>query len=162
MLNYFPDEVCVGLQEIPQEISLIIPLAGCGHNCLDCHSHHYQIPTNGEELTIEKFKELLDKYKNKISCICFFGGEYEEKQLLNFILLSKIHNLKTALYSGFELSELEEKFKSNILSELDYLKTGQYIKQVGGLDSQTTNQRLFKVVKDNYINITKQFWRHYD
>ncbi len=162
MLNYFPGEVCIGLQEIPQEISLIIPLAGCGHNCLDCHSPHYQFATNGEELTIEKFKELLDKYKNKVSCICFFSGEHEERQLLNFILLSKTYNLKTALYSGFELFELEENFKSNILSELDYLKTGQYIKQVGGLDSQTTNQRLFKVVKDDYINITKQFWRHYD
>jgi len=162
MLNYFPNEVCIGPQEIPQEISLIIPLAGCGHNCLDCHSHHYQFATNGEELTIEKFKELLDKYKNKVSCICFFGGEHDERQLLNLILLSKIYNKKTALYSGYELSELEEKFKSNILSELDYLKTGQYIKQVGGLDSQTTNQRLFKVVKDDYVNITKQFWRHHD
>ena len=115
MLNYFPDEVCIGLQEIPQEISLIVPLAGCGHNCLDCHSPHYQFATNGEELTIEKFKELLDKYKNKVSCVCFFGGEHEEKQLLNFISLSKTYNLKTALYSGFELFELEEKFKSNIL-----------------------------------------------
>ena len=62
MLNYFPNEVCIGLQEIPQEISLIVPLAGCGHNCLDCHSPHYQIATNGEELTVEKFKELLDKF----------------------------------------------------------------------------------------------------
>lgn len=162
MLNYFPDEVCVGLQEIPQEISLIIPLAGCGHNCLDCHSPHYQFATNGEELTIEKFKELLDKYKNKVSCVCFFGGEHEEKQLLNFISLSKTYNLKTALYSGFELFELEEKFKSNILSELDYLKTGQYIRQVGGLDCKTTNQRLWKIENNNYTNITKQFWRHHD
>jgi anaerobic ribonucleoside-triphosphate reductase activating protein len=162
MLNYFPDEVCIGLQEIPQEISLIIPLAGCGHNCLDCHSPHYQIATNGEELTIEKFKELLDKYKNKVSCICFFSGEHEERQLLNFILLSKTYNLKTALYSGFELFELEENFKSNILIELDYLKTGQYIRQVGGLDCKTTNQKLWEIKDNNYINITKQFWRHHD
>lgn len=161
-MNYFPNEVCIGLQEIPSEISLILPLAGCGHNCEHCHSNHYQDRDNGSNLTTSILDDILIKYQKKVSCICIFSGEHDSETLSLIISFAKLRNYKIALYSGYELSELENLLNDDILSRLNYLKTGRYIKSLGGLESKTTNQKLFKVVDNNYINITKQFWRNND
>lgn len=161
-MNYFPNEVCIGLQEIPEEISLILPLAGCGHKCDGCHSKHYQNKNEGVLLTTSILDDILNKYEKKVSCVCIFSGEYDTETLSLIISFAKLRNYKVALYSGYELSELENIFNDDILSRLNYLKTGQYIKSLGGLESKTTNQKLFKIVDNNYINITKQFWRNND
>ena len=50
------------------------------------------------------------------------------------------------------------------LFRLDYLKIGHYDEELGGLDKETTNQRLYKVIcedKDgnSLHDITPMFWR---
>jgi len=158
-LNFFKNEVTVGLLEIPDEISLIIPLAGCGHRCKNCHSPHYQDKNNGIELTPELLFPLLDKYKNKVSCICFFGGEDFDETACYLNDIKHFYNFKTALYSGFDCINTLDQL---LLDQLDYLKVGHYNETLGGLDSKTTNQKLFKIENSDYIDITYKFWRNND
>ena len=159
MLNYFPDEVTIGLIEVPDEISLIIPLAGCGHKCINCHSPQYQDKNNGTELTSEMLFPLLDKYKEKVSCICFFNGEDSDELACVMYDIKKFYNYKTALYTGFDCIQTIDEY---ILENLDYIKIGHYNEKLGGLNSKTTNQKLFKIQDSNYIDITYKFWRDND
>ena len=50
----------------------------------------------------------------------------------------KSFNLKTAIYSGLDILSPE------LLALLDYYKLGKYIKELGGLSKETTNQKLYK------------------
>jgi anaerobic ribonucleoside-triphosphate reductase activating protein len=58
--------------------------------------------------------------------------------------------LKTAWYSGVDVINRGDVI---ILKHLDFVKLGHYDLELGGLDSPTTNQRLYKRVSDsNYLN----------
>lgn len=151
-MNYFPDEVTIGLIEIPDEISVIIPVAGCGFHCEDCHSPHYQDINNGEELTIDSYLSILNKYKDKASCICFFSGE-DQVGFLDYLEIAKREGFKTALYTG------RETIGAHFLPHLDYFKVGPYVEALGGLDSPTTNQRF---MNNKLEDLTYKFWRHND
>ena len=70
--------------------------------------------------------------------------------------IRETYHVKTCLYSGSDaLNELSE-----LLAELDYIKIGRYQKEFGGLNSKTTNQRMYEI-KDGKISddITYKFWR---
>jgi anaerobic ribonucleoside-triphosphate reductase activating protein len=158
-MNYFPEEVTIGFQEIPDEISLIIPLAGCGHKCPNCHSPHYQDKNNGVNLSSELLFLLLDKYKNKVSCVCFFNGE-DSDDLASYLRdIKRLYNYKIALYSGFYFLELIDEA---IVQSLDYIKLGGYEESLGGLNSRDTNQKLYKLENSQIINITHKFWSNND
>ena len=74
------------------------------------------------------------------------------EQLALFIKYQSWYPLKVAWYSG----------KSSIPNDLDislfnYIKVGPYIPKLGGLDSETTNQIMYKVDNGNLIDITYRF-----
>ena len=66
-------------------------------------------------------------------------------RLIKILGIAKSFNLKTAMYTGLDVLEPE------LVNLLDYYKLGKYDKQLGGLSSTTTNQRLYKVVKPSII-----------
>jgi len=152
-MNYLPEQVFIGLQEVPGEISLIIPITGCGHSCKGCHSPELQDASNGVQLTNVVYLELLDKYKDKVSCICFFAGEFEVEHLL---LEAKRRVFKTALYSGYD--KLWD-IPWGIMDKLDYLKMGHYNEKLGGLANSITNQRMYRLTDEGLEEITSEFWR---
>ena len=157
-MNYFPDEVSIGFLEIPIEISLIIPLAGCGKACPSCHSPHHRTATNGVIFTEKELVSAIEKRKDKISCVCFFNGEANPEELISFLTIVKGYKLKTAFYSG--RNSIEE-LDTNILPFLDYIKLGEYREADGPIDNKETNQKLFRV-KDGELqeDITNLFWRN--
>ena len=124
------------LQEVPGEISLALSISGCPLRCKGCHSTETYDPNFGTELTEDELNRLLKKYKH-ISCVLFYGGEWELETLTNYLKLIKNKGLKTCLYTGFEL----EFFDYEFLKNLNYIKTGPYIKELGGIGSPTTNQK---------------------
>ena len=152
-MNYFPEQVFVGLQETPNEISLIIPIAGCGHACKGCHSPEYQHASNGVELTETLYLDLLCRYADKVSCICFFSGEFE---IEHYLTEAKFAGFKTALYSGYD--KLWD-MPWGVMNSLDFLKLGHYNEGLGGLADSTTNQRMYRVDSNGLENITSEFWR---
>lgn len=66
-------------------------------------------------------------------------------RLTELLVIAKSFNLKTAMYTGLDVLEPE------LVNLLDYYKLGKYDKQLGGLSSTTTNQRLYKVVEPNTV-----------
>ena len=123
-------------QEVPGEISLALSISGCPFKCPGCHSSETWSPVYGEVLDIDV---LLDKYAELITCVVFYGGEWQSVELQENLCKVKARGLKTCLYTG------SNKPIRSLLPHLDFIKVGRWIQSYGGLGSPTTNQRLYRV-----------------
>jgi len=139
------------LQEVPNEISLCFTITGCQLACEGCHSQYIWNPDFGENLTPELFRKLIAKYRTTISCVLFMGGEWQIQELLQLIRTAKSEQLKTALYTGLNLKQVQRKY-SHLLDELDFIKTGKWISKLGGLSSSTTNQEFLDIKSGEVLN----------
>lgn len=142
--------------EIPNEITLALNISNCPIHCEGCHSK-YLWEDIGTELTSEVLEDLIDKHDG-ITCVCFMGGD-SEPELVN-LLAERVHKLglKTCWYSGKQ--ELSDKIN---LKNFEFIKLGPYIKELGGLDSKTTNQRFYEyngldsTIGEGWQDITYKF-----
>ena len=152
MLKYLNTQVT--FSEVPDEITLCINITGCKIGCKNCHSP-YLAEDIGEELTLDKIYKLIDNNEG-ITCICFMGGDSSPKEIDMFARLIKdLYDIKVAWYSG-----RQELSKDINLSNFNYVKLGPYKEELGPLNSKTTNQRFYKVVNDELIDITSVFWKN--
>jgi len=126
---------------VPDEISLALSISGCNLGCTGCHSSETWVKTYGEELSDTALINLIEKNKH-ISCVLIYDGQHNIDRLIKIIQIIKSFNLKTALYTGLDILQPE------LIVLLDYYKLGKYIKELGGLSKETTNQKLYK----NYGN----------
>ena len=138
MLKYL--HVKVVFSEIPDEISLAIAISGCTLKCKGCHSKELWDDV-GILLTDTELDRLLRQNKG-ITCFCFFGGEHDLNTLYS-LFLHLYGKVEVAWYSG--LDELPHDGE-RLLRHLNYIKLGHYDESKGGLDSPTTNQRLYHVI----------------
>lgn len=129
----------ITFQEVPDEISLSFLISGCPLKCSGCHSADSWNEFNGTLLDKDVLTRLFRHYKDKITCVLFLGGEWEENALIEHLMLCETYNFKTALYTGLET------VSENILSHLTYLKTGPWIPTLGGLGSKNTNQKMIEL-----------------
>lgn len=155
MLKYVDTKIV--FQEIPDEITLAINISGCHCYCKGCHSS-YLAGDIGEELNSLSLKELIDNNKG-ITCVSFMGGDSDPSLVDALAQWVKIYYpIKVAWYSGRQ--ELSKDIK---LRNFDYIKLGPYIEELGPLNSETTNQRMYKVVEQNgnyeLVDITNKFWK---
>lgn len=144
-LNY-----SIVMQEVPNEVSLAINISGCPHRCEGCHSKELW-EYIGAYLT-DDMDELLEEYGDLISCVCFMGGDQNSKELEYCIDKVKEKQLKTCLYTGTDNTNLIDK---SIIQKLDYIKVGKYIEDLGGLDSKTTNQKMYDLKNNKEITFIK-------
>lgn len=160
MLKYV--NTMVTFSEVPDEISLCIEISNCPCHCIGCHSS-YLAEDIGEELTCSKLEELLQVNKG-ITCVSFMGGDIDPGEIVGLAKYIKTFypGLKVAWYSGRQ--ELPKHFN---LEPFNFIKLGPYIEELGGLDSKTTNQKMYQRVNkefdDLYLNgfedITYKFWK---
>lgn len=148
----------VGFREFPDEISLLINITGCCFHCLGCHSPELWEDI-GTPLSISELDKLIQDNKG-ITCVGFMGGNLSDVNLLAFHISMYYPSLKVGWYTGGIIDE-NELLK---LEFLDYVKTGPYIKELGGLDSPLTNQK-FYVIQHNddnikWLNVTYKFWNN--
>lgn len=153
MLKYTTTQVT--FREIPDEVTLCINISGCPIHCPDCHSKELWQDI-GEDLTRSTLLRLIEQNKG-ITCICFMGGDSDIgyiKELIFLINETYKGSIKTAWYSG------EDVLHPIMMVELDYYKYGSYKKELGGLDSKTTNQKLYQINKETgeFKDITYKFW----
>lgn len=139
------------LQEVPNEISLCFTITGCKLACEGCHSEYTWDGSKGEVLTNELLQSLLTKYNRMISCVLFMGGEWEADRLLSLIFQVKCKQLKTALYTGLNLKQVQRQCPE-LLACLDYIKTGKWLPKLGGLNSPTTNQEFLNLQTGEVMN----------
>ncbi len=137
--------------EIPNELTLAINLSNCPHRCKGCHSPQLMQDV-GSELNESVISDLLSKYGDAITCVCFMGGDASPctvEYLAYFVKQTTKNRVKTAWYSG--LDKLAENCKIN---NFNFIKIGPYKEKLGGLNSKTTNQRLYKVENSSLVDIT--------
>ena len=158
MIKYYNSMVV--FEEIPDEITLAINITNCPCRCVNCHSK-FLWEDVGTELTFEGLERLI-KENDGITCVCFMGGDANPKEINDLATYISAKNmcgyksLKIGWYSGKD--ELSEDID---ISLFDYIKLGHYDEKFGGLDKETTNQRLYKIAhdKESLIDITSKFWR---
>ena len=155
-------------QEIPDEITIGFTLLGCTRHCKGCHSSKYWDINLDPEIgyTFYVTNIIRDVYSNPMNnaatTVCFFGGDWNCSSFFDVVLdfkydmyrNSSYHKYKLAWYTGLD----EYKAINDITIELfNYIKVGEYNKELGGLRSKTTNQKLFKTRE--LTDITSRFWR---
>lgn len=159
-------DTAITLREIPDEITLCINISNCPCHCKGCHSF-YLAEDIGKELgwydCIAKDGKSASLYKlilanAGITCVAFMGGDSDPHYLNELAHKIKqgyhkdIKDIKVAWYSGRQ--ELSQEID---LANFDYIKLGPYIEELGGLDNPHTNQKLYKVMDGNLIDITYKF-----
>lgn len=151
MIKYVPEDTSVTFSEIPDEICLCINISNCPHRCSGCHSAYLQTDT-GIELT-ENILDSIIGNNEGTTCVVFMGGDSDKESLKRFGALVKSKGLKSAWYSG-ESSLYLDDYKECF----DYIKIGPYTKELGPLNSNTTNQRMYRL-NDDVEDITYRFWK---
>lgn len=154
MLKYlFTREV---FQEVPTEMSLAIAISGCKLHCAGCHSRELW-EDRGEPLDVEALCGLLNQHQG-VTCCLLLGGEHNIDALTELFMYAH-KRVKTAWYSGLDRLP---KDKQGILQYLDYYKEGHYDMELGGLDSPTTNQRIYHITHpgEKLWDITKLMRKH--
>ena len=150
-------------QEVPGEVSLALNISNCPYCCEGCHSPHLREDI-GEDLERD-LTMFLDKYKGMITCVLFLGEGNDFMALCRCIDMCTKAGLKTAVYTGGdsarELNQTELKWAAAQVGSPDYVKFGSYKKELGGLSSPSTNQRMYRWNADTkrYDDITYMFWR---
>lgn len=140
--------------EVPDEISLSIQITNCQNRCEGCHSPFLR---NDFGLNLmEDLSDLIVKYKDQITCVCFMGEGKDKCALQSCLDIVKSYGLKTCVYSG-------GKNRGIPYRNLDYFKVGPYEADKGGLNSKTTNQKMYKFINSPHggiriEDITYKFW----
>ena len=152
MLKYVDTKIV--FQEIPDEITLAINISNCPCHCINCHSS-YLAEDIGEPLDLQHLTNLIDTNKG-ITCVCIMGGDANPSEVDDIAQDIKEYypELKVGWYSG-----RQELSKDIHLCNFSYIKLGPYMEDKGALDNVNTNQRFYKVVNDELIDITSRFWK---
>lgn len=138
-------------EEVPDEISLAINISGCPHRCEGCHSE-YLWEYTGNYIS-DDLNKLIKQYDSLITCVCFMGGDQNLEELLELCLEVKRSGYKVCIYSGNDDVSMFQSFFHNCC--LDYLKIGRYIHSRGGLDKESTNQKMYKIVNPTVFQLAK-------
>ena len=126
-------------REVPGEITLGISISGCTIRCKGCHSRELW-EDKGTPLDVETLCGLLNQHQG-ITCLLLLGGEHDIDALTELFMYAH-KRVKTAWYCG--LDRLPKQHQG-ILQYLDWYKEGHFDIKLGGLDSPTTNQRLYHI-----------------
>jgi anaerobic ribonucleoside-triphosphate reductase activating protein len=148
MFNSFEPQVL--FQEVPDHISLCFTITGCPVRCKGCHSKDTWPSTAGTHLSDERFNRYLTQYSQYVSCVLFFGGEWCLEALCSKLKKARESGMSTCLYTG--LNDVPDTLKSL----LTYIKTGPYIRTLGGLENPNTNQRFIELANGQVLNIKFQ------
>ena len=159
MLKY--TDTAVTFSEVPDEITLCINISNCPCHCEGCHSS-YLAGDIGKPLDWSSLNALIH-INHGITCVAFMGGDADPKQVNELARHVKQEGLKTCWYSG-----RQELSKEIHIGYFNYIKLGPYNKDLGPLNSKTTNQRVYKVILTHYEagrsgyeleDMTYKFWK---
>ena len=95
--------------------------------------------------------EKIEQSRSLITGVLFMGGEWASEFLIPLLQCCREFELKTALYTGLDYCP------SELLPYLDFVKTGRWIKELGGLEQPGTNQRLIDLRQSVCLN--PLFWQ---
>ena len=139
----------VTLQEIPGKIAVFFEIGNCRRRCKGCHSAEYMWTKLHRDLwtPLDDMVAYADKHvKLGAEVILLMGGTMNDG-VSHASLMTAVNKLSeiapVGIYSGAD----DTAYIHTLLkygTPLRYLKTGKYIKKLGGLSSPTTNQRFYE------------------
>lgn len=154
MIKYTDAQIT--FREVPNEVSLSINISNCPYHCKGCHSPYLQ-KNIGKELTTEVLNELIEKYKDQITCVTFLGDGGHIEEIAELVKYVWQKGYSTCLYTG---SEKIDEIVDTCNGFLCYIKIGPYIEEKGGLDSPTTNQKFYEIIYET--DMTGGEWFEYE
>lgn len=127
----------------------IIFSQGCDIRCTGCHNEQLWDIDKGEEILVDEIIEKITPHLDKYEAVVYQGGEPTLqlgalKQLMRF---ARDFNLKNILYTGRDISELDEE----ILELADIIKFGQYGKNQYVWNKEDNMTELFRKGEANEI-----------
>jgi anaerobic ribonucleoside-triphosphate reductase activating protein len=138
--------VDIVFQEVPEHISICFSIPGCALQCEGCHSAHLWKQNKYPHLNLKDYLTILKTYKGMADCVLFMGGEWNKSELIQFLMLAKALDYKTCLYTG------QTEVDDELLAQLNYIKTGPWKKELGGLSCPGTNQRFTNLETNQNLN----------
>lgn len=150
MLKYYNYDIV--FQEVPDEVSLAINITNCPVKCRACHSPHL-CENIGGELNSKVLSDIVSQYDKAVTCVCLMGGDGDRASVAKAAkyIRESLHK-KVAWYSG------RNEMPSD-LTDFDYVKLGGYDMSRGGLSSESTNQRMYRIDAGKPVDITDRFWK---
>ena len=165
----------VSCNEFPTRIAVGIEMGSCIQYCIDCHSK--DLWDTQDYMTLEKIQlEVMSLLEKGATGIVIMGGTTNNIHYDDLVkLINTMCDLApTCLYSGSDDEELHRKLVED--TYLVALKTGSYIKELGGLSSPTTNQHFYLLGEEYDYNaqgglenrrrimrdVTKDFFQKHD
>lgn len=147
MIKYV--EKSIVFEEIPDRVTLAFSISNCQNKCKGCHSGFLRRDI-GNILDEESIVKNFEKDLKRCNCVLFLGEGNDIDGLLKLNdFIKERYNIETAIYSGRD--SVEDIF----FEHFDFVKIGSYQEDKGGLNKETTNQRLYYKKED----ITYKFWK---
>jgi anaerobic ribonucleoside-triphosphate reductase activating protein len=133
--------------DVPGKAMIAIYITECPHKCPGCHSPELW-KRKGKMLNEAVIDKIYDKYRKGIDGILFMGDSRNRNNILELAkyIRSKYSFYKIGWYSGFE--SLPFGWGQSRISNFDYIKLGPYKQELGALNSKTTNQKFYKLQKN--------------
>lgn len=142
-------------------VRVVLWVSGCSHHCKGCQNAYSWDPKEGHKLTDEVVREIANELeKDYIDGITYSGGdplhENNRKHIAAFCITTrKVFPNKTQwLYTGYtheELLEMNDPFINTILSNIDVLVDGKYVKELNSPDKPwvgSSNQNVIYLKND--------------
>ena len=140
--------ISIGFSEVPNNISVLLYAQGCHHRCKGCHNSELWTFDGGFFYDDDAIREKLATYSKVCGWVCWLGGDatYQPERLREVNKICKDMGFKVSLYTGHKLSDLTPV----MLEDVDMVVDGKWDSDLGGVESDTTNQK-------TYININGEF-----
>ena len=155
IIDYTPNSIVDG-----EGIRQVFWLSGCPHHCEECHNMQtWDFESGTDYLNTAVIHNALSSPFN----VTFSGGE-PLLQVTDLIIVCKAlkrANRNIWLYTGYTWEEIMGTFKEQVLSYIDVLVDGRFIKELRDsklLFRGSSNQRIIDVPK-SLKNRRVQLWK---
>ena len=130
-------------------VRLVLFLQGCSLRCEGCHNPETWNKHEGKKWKVSDLAQFIISHA-KTKRLTISGGEPLEQIDAVMVLIREIRQIDPgfdiALYTGHDYCELPK----SLLDELDYVKTGRYIKEL-----RTTTQQFVGSCNQRFISLAR-------
>jgi anaerobic ribonucleoside-triphosphate reductase activating protein len=136
----------ITMNEIPGRIAVYFELGNCTQGCPECHSPHLSEQQVLAITPLEELESIAETQTTKgADAIVLMGGTTNGISDDDLITICQTLGsiLPLGLYSGRDDEERDKEIARR--GSLQWLKTGSYQEELGGLDSPRTNQRFYEL-----------------
>lgn len=131
-------------------IRTVIFVQGCNIRCHNCHNPETWDLDDGIEYDVEQLAEII-KSKSSTKRLTISGGEplLQYEPVLELVKI--LNDYDIALYTGFELGEVNKE----LLENLNYIKVGRFIES-----EICTTQSYIGSSNQKFIDLSDMQWRN--